>query len=115
MHDQKVILERDLADLYEVETKQQKRAVRRNIDRFTRDFMLELTKSELENWLSKRTSGKIWQKKPKKLMVDRNLSKELIGFNFQSYFFSLFPHSETHILRELSVSNDYREWVVNKK
>ncbi len=47
---QKVILDRDLADLYEVETKQLKRAVRRNIDRFPRDFMFELTKSELENW-----------------------------------------------------------------
>jgi len=44
------MLERDLADLYEVETKQLKRAVRRNIDRFPGDFMLELTKSELENW-----------------------------------------------------------------
>ena len=47
---QKVMLDRDLADLYEVETKQLKRAVRRNIDRFPRDFMLKLTKSELENW-----------------------------------------------------------------
>jgi len=47
---QKVMLDRDLADLYEVETKQLKRAVRRNIDRFPRDFMLEVTKSELENW-----------------------------------------------------------------
>ena len=47
---QKVMLDRDLADLFEVETKQLKRAVRRNIDRFPRDFMLELTKSELENW-----------------------------------------------------------------
>jgi len=43
-------LERDLADLYEVETKQLKRAVRRNIDRFPGDFMFELTKSEFENW-----------------------------------------------------------------
>jgi hypothetical protein len=47
---QKVILDRDLAELYEVETKQLKRAVRRNIDRFPRDFMFELTKSELESW-----------------------------------------------------------------
>jgi hypothetical protein len=50
MRGKKVMLERDLADLYEVETKQLKRAVRRNIDRFPGDFMLELTKSELENW-----------------------------------------------------------------
>ena len=47
---QKVMLDRDLAELYEVETKQLKRAVRRNIDRFPADFMFELTKAELENW-----------------------------------------------------------------
>ena len=47
---QKVMLDRDLAELYEVETKQLKRAVRRNIDRFPRDLIFELTKSELENW-----------------------------------------------------------------
>ena len=46
----KVMLDRDLAELYEVETKQLKRAVRRNIDRFPSDFMFELTKSELESW-----------------------------------------------------------------
>ncbi|MBT8371727.1 MAG: ORF6N domain-containing protein [Desulfobacterales bacterium] len=44
------MLDRDLAELYEVETKQLKRAVRRNIDRFPSDFMFELTKSELESW-----------------------------------------------------------------
>jgi hypothetical protein len=47
---QKVMLDRDLAELYEVETKQLKRAVRRNIDRFPKDFMFELTKNELESW-----------------------------------------------------------------
>ena len=46
----KVILDRDLSELYGVETKQLKRAVRRNIDRFPSDFMFELTKDELENW-----------------------------------------------------------------
>jgi phage regulator Rha-like protein len=46
----KVMLDRDLADLYGVETKQLKRAVRRNMDRFPEDFMLEMTKQELENW-----------------------------------------------------------------
>ena len=46
----KVMLDRDLAELYKVETKQLKRAVRRNIDRFPDDFMFELTKAELENW-----------------------------------------------------------------
>jgi len=46
----KVILDRDLSELYGVETKQLKRAVRRNIDRFPSDFMFDLTKNELENW-----------------------------------------------------------------
>jgi hypothetical protein len=47
---QKIMLDRDLAELYEVETKQLKRAVKRNIDRFPKDFMFELTKNELERW-----------------------------------------------------------------
>ena len=42
----KVMIDRDLAELYEVETKQLKRAVKRNIDRFPKDFMFELTKNE---------------------------------------------------------------------
>lgn len=47
---QKVMLDSDLAELYEVETKMLKRAVRRNIERFPDDFMFELTKEELKNW-----------------------------------------------------------------
>ena len=43
---QKVMLDKDLAELYEVETKQLKRQVRRNIDRFPTSFMFELTKDE---------------------------------------------------------------------
>ncbi len=46
----KVMLDRDLAELYGVETKQLKRAVRRNIKRFPEDFMFEMSNEELENW-----------------------------------------------------------------
>ena len=42
----KVMLDRDLADLYGVKTKVLKQAVRRNIKRFPDDFMLELTEDE---------------------------------------------------------------------
>ena len=38
----KVMLDKDLADLYDVQTKVLKQAVRRNIDRFPEDFMFEL-------------------------------------------------------------------------
>ena len=45
-----VMLDFDLSGLYEVETKQLKRAVRRNFERFPADFMFELTSEELRNW-----------------------------------------------------------------
>ena len=43
---QKVMLDEDLADLYEVETKALNRAVKRNLDRFPEDFMFQLTAKE---------------------------------------------------------------------
>jgi len=46
---QKVIMDRDLAKLYDVETKVLKQAVKRNIKRFPSDFMFELTKEEFQN------------------------------------------------------------------
>lgn len=48
----KVILDRDLASLYGVETRVLKQAVRRNIDRFPDDFMFDLSKQELKEWRS---------------------------------------------------------------
>jgi hypothetical protein len=50
IRNQKVMLDRDLAELYQVETKRLKEAVRRNLSRFPEDFMFELTKKEFENW-----------------------------------------------------------------
>ncbi len=46
---QKVMLDSDLADLYEVETRRLNEQVKRNIDRFPEDFMFQLTKEEFEN------------------------------------------------------------------
>ena len=48
----KVILDFDLAKMYQVETKRLKESVRRNIRRFPEDFMFELS---TEEWLSLRT------------------------------------------------------------
>ena len=49
---QKVMLDRDLAVLYDVETRMLNQAVRRNIRRFPKDFMFQLTKEEMNNWKS---------------------------------------------------------------
>lgn len=52
IRNQKVMLDRDLALLYGIETKRLKEQVKRNISRFPEDFMFELTKEEFENWRS---------------------------------------------------------------
>ena len=49
---QKVMLDRDLAGLYGVETRVLKQAVRRNVARFPEDFMFEMTEAEFKNWRS---------------------------------------------------------------
>jgi len=46
---ERVMLDRDLAALYETETKRLKEAVNRNIKRFPKDFMFQLTKEEFED------------------------------------------------------------------
>lgn len=47
-----VMLDRDLAELYNVETRMLNQAVKRNISRFPNDFMFQLTDREMENWKS---------------------------------------------------------------
>ncbi len=48
MRGMRVMLDADLAELYEVETKALKQAVKRNLDRFPSDFMFELSAKEME-------------------------------------------------------------------
>ena len=47
-----VMLDRDLAELYEVETRTLNQTVKRNLERFPDDFMFQLTKLEFENLIS---------------------------------------------------------------
>ncbi|GEO07569.1 ORF6N domain-containing protein [Segetibacter aerophilus] len=48
----KVMLDRDLAEMYGVETRVLNQAVQRNIDRFPKDFIFQLSIKEFENWKS---------------------------------------------------------------
>ena len=52
IRNQKVMIDRDLAELYGVETRVLKQAVKRNIERFPEDFMFELSNEEFTNWRS---------------------------------------------------------------
>jgi hypothetical protein len=49
---QKVMLDRDLAELYGVETRVLNQAVKRNLRRFPIDFMFQMTREEMEEWKS---------------------------------------------------------------
>ena len=58
IRNEKVMLDRDLAELYGVETKYLKMQVRRNSLRFPIDFMFELTDKELKIWRSQFVNSK---------------------------------------------------------
>jgi ORF6N domain len=57
---QNVMLDGDLAELYDVETKSLNRAVRRNASRFPRDFMFQLTRKEYENLRFQFGTSSLW-------------------------------------------------------
>jgi hypothetical protein len=71
---QKVMMDRDLAELYGVETRRLKEQVKRNISRFPLDFMFELTKDELEEWRSQFGSS----------------NEDKIGLRYAPYAFTAF-------------------------
>lgn len=55
-----VMIDRDLAILYQVATKALNQAVKRNIRRFPERFMFQLTKDEFENWKSQIVTSNIY-------------------------------------------------------
>ena len=52
IRDKKVMIDRDLAELYGVDTRVLNQTVKRNLKRFPDDFMFQMTREELENWKS---------------------------------------------------------------
>ena len=56
---QKVLLDRDLAELYGVETKVFNQAIKRNLQRFPSDFMFQLTHKELMTLMSQNVTSKM--------------------------------------------------------
>ena len=89
---QKVMMDRDLAELYGVETRTLKQQVKRNISRFPLDFMFELTKDELEEWRSRFGSS----------------NRELMGLRISPFAFT-----EHGVLMLASVLNSERAIQVN--
>jgi hypothetical protein len=92
---QKVMIDRDLAELYGVETKYLKRQVKRNKERFPEDFMFEMTKEEFQNWRSQ--------------FVTSN-SSDKMGLRYAPYVFT-----EQGVAMLSSVLNSTRAIAVNIK
>ena len=88
----KIILDRDLANFYGIETRRLKEQVRRNPERFPEDFMIEFTKEELENF--RKQFG--------------NSNKEIMGLRIPPFAFT-----EHGILMLASVLNTERAIQVN--
>src|SRR5512137_261679 len=55
LRNQKVIIDRDLAEIYGVQTRRLNEQVKRNPERFPDDFVFQLTKEEVDYWLRSRS------------------------------------------------------------
>ncbi|MDZ7820049.1 MAG: ORF6N domain-containing protein [Aliarcobacter sp.] len=77
IRNQQVMLDRDLAELYGVETKVLNQAVKRNEARFPNDFMFQLSKEEFENWRSQfvtSNSDKMGLRRPPYAFTEQGVS-----------------------------------------
>jgi hypothetical protein len=90
---EKVMLDRDLAELYGVETKYLKRQVKRNADRFPEDFMFQLIDKEFKEWRRQFVTSK---------------SSDYMGLRYAPYAFT-----EQGVAQLSSVLNSKRAIAVN--
>ena len=77
IRNQQVMLDRDLAELYGVETKVLNQAVKRNEARFPNDFMFQLSKEEFQNWRSQfvtSNSDKMGLRRPPYAFTEQGVS-----------------------------------------
>lgn len=73
----KVMIDRDLAELYDVETRVLNQAVRRNEKRFPEDFMFQMSKEEMEDWKSQiviSNSEKMGLRKPPLVFTEQGVA-----------------------------------------
>ena len=92
-----VILDRDLARLYGVETKRLNEQVRRNIERFPEDFMFQLSKEEFDNWKSQiATSSAVENMSPQNATTyTQNMSPQIATTSPQRRPASALPYAFT--------------------
>ena len=116
----KVMLDRDLAKLYNIETKVLKQAVRRNTDRFPEDFMFELSNEEFTNlrsqfvtssWGGARYNPMAFTEQGVAMLSSVLNSKQAIHVNIQ--IMRVFTRMREMLVNTLSLKLDIEE--INRK
>ena len=86
---QKVMLDFDLAQMYEVKTGSLNQSVKRNIERFPSDFMFQLNEDEWEEWKSQYVTSKSMENNVNPNLLSQNVTaKSLMKKRFLPYAFT---------------------------
>ncbi|MDA3861165.1 MAG: ORF6N domain-containing protein [Melioribacteraceae bacterium] len=103
-----VMIDRDLAELYQVETRRLNEQVKRNLKRFPKEFMFQLSKEEMENWKSQIATSnkeKMGLRKPPLAFTEQGVS-----------MLSAVLNSETAIKVSIQIINAFvemRKFLIN--
>ena len=106
----KDMLDRDIAKLYEVETRILNQAVKRNEKRFPEDFMFQMSKEEMEDWKSQivmSNKEKMGLRKPPLVFLERIEKKEI---EHDQHIILIFEY-----LRQLEQSRQQQDDQANRK
>ena len=88
---QKVMLDFDLAQMYNVKTGSLNQSVKRNIERFPDDFMFQLTETEWEEWKSQYVTSNLLENKEVSNLLSQNVTaKSMNKKRFTPYAFTPF-------------------------
>lgn len=102
-----VMIDRDLAKMYGVETRRLNEQVKRNIDRFPDEFMFQLSKEEMNNWKSQIATSN------KEIM---GLRKSPLAFTEQGVsMLSAILKSKTAIVVSIKIINAFRGYTTMDK
>ena len=112
----KVILDRDLAALYGVETKALNQAVKRNLGRFPEDFMFQLSQSEYREWKSQNMPSNFIENEPVEPLRSQIVTSNSVKMTrFRPYAFTehgvvmmaSLLHSETAISMSVQITRAF--------
>lgn len=109
----KVIMDKDLAVLYGVETRTLNQAVRRNIERFPEDFMFQLSEQEMKIWMSHFMAAGSYEVNPKSGILKPNILRSQFVISKGGRKYKPFVFTEQGVAMLSSVLNSKRAIHVN--